>query len=82
MGLIDRDFALDRGERVITLKIDAILPDHTGRYKFAHQSLRDLPGQSLGTDISCCRCTAPTGLELTIAKLPTPDRAYVTLPSA
>ncbi|MBB6573988.1 class I SAM-dependent methyltransferase [Xanthomonas arboricola] len=53
MGLIDRDFALDSGERVIALKIDDIPPDHMARYEFARQSLIDLPGPLLGADIFC-----------------------------
>ncbi|MEA0738504.1 class I SAM-dependent methyltransferase [Xanthomonas campestris pv. campestris] len=53
MGLIDRDFALTSGERVVTLKIDEIPPDHLARYAFARQALSDLPGPLLGADIFC-----------------------------
>jgi len=53
MGLFDRDFGLDSGERVSALHIDAIPPDHVARYAFAGEVLSDLPGPLIGADIFC-----------------------------
>lgn len=53
MGLIDRNFALESGERVVALKFDDIPPDHMARYEFACQSLSDLKGPLMGADIFC-----------------------------
>ena len=53
MGLLDRDFGLTSGERVSTIRIDDIPPDHIARYEFAADALADLPGPLVGADIFC-----------------------------
>lgn len=53
MGLLDRDFRLDSGERLTALHPDALPPDAIARYEFAREVLADLPGPLLGADIFC-----------------------------
>lgn len=53
MGLLDRDFKLDSGERLTALHADALPPDAVARYEFAREVLCDLPGPLIGADIFC-----------------------------
>lgn len=53
MGLLDRDFTLNSGERVSAQRYDHIPPDHIARYEYAAQALEHLPGPLIGADIFC-----------------------------
>lgn len=67
MSLLERDFALDSGERVTALHIDRIPPDHLARYQFASEVLADMPGPLIGADIFC---GAGYGTHLLAQRLP------------
>lgn len=56
MSLQDHNFQLSSGERVTTIALDDIPPDHMARYEFAVDCLSDMPSPSntlIGADIFC-----------------------------
>lgn len=53
MSLLDRDFALSSGERVVALALDNVPPDHVARYQYACDVLASLPGPLFGADVFC-----------------------------
>lgn len=67
MQLAQHNFALDSGERIATLAVDDIHPDHWERYHFAVQHLLPLGGPLVGADVFC---GAGYGTHLLAQKLP------------
>ncbi len=56
MSLLDHNFQLASGERVIATSLDNIPPDHMARYEFAVDCLQEMPcasGTLIGADIFC-----------------------------
>jgi len=67
MQLAQHNFALHSGERISTLAIDNIHPDHWERYYFAVEHLRPLGVGLVGADVFC---GAGYGTQLLAQKLP------------
>lgn len=53
MPIAQHDFALNSGERIATLAVDDIHPDHWERYHYALRHLQELPGPLVGADVFC-----------------------------